>query len=200
MVVIIFGGIVLKKLTTCKSCGKEVARSAKSCPHCGQKLKMGAFSQLFILFCIFAVIAVIFSPSKEEQARQRVQQVHEKEKVLAQMSKAKVDDISATELGEIFNFMSKYTDVQRENAEKEVVGKIIQWSLPVYEVKRNGDYYKIQTSTGEKVGTVITIYPRSEQEKTYIEALKTNDVLTVKGKITEVLMRNVNIKDAILVY
>lgn len=30
-----------KKLVTCKVCGKEIAKSAKVCPHCGAKLKKG---------------------------------------------------------------------------------------------------------------------------------------------------------------
>jgi hypothetical protein len=194
VVVIIFGGIVLKKLTTCKSCGKEVARSAKSCPHCGQKLKMSFFLRFFILFCVVGVIAVIVQPSKEEQTRQR-------EQTLAQISKAKVDDISAIDMGNLFNMMSKNTDIQREKKEKETIGKIIQWSLPVYEVKQYGDYYKIQTSGKYNgvVGTFITIYPRNEQEKAYIEALKTDDILTVKGRITGTFMRNINIEDALLI-
>lgn len=29
----------MSKLTTCKACGKEIAKSAKTCPHCGAKNK-----------------------------------------------------------------------------------------------------------------------------------------------------------------
>ena len=27
------------KLTTCKACGEQVAKTAKTCPHCGAKIK-----------------------------------------------------------------------------------------------------------------------------------------------------------------
>ena len=49
------------------------------------------------------------------------------------------------------------------------------------------------------IGAFITIYPRNESEKSYIENLKTDDRLTFKGKITGTTMRNIDIEPAILV-
>jgi len=49
-----------KKLTVCKACGQEIAKSAKSCPHCGEKNKKPIFKKwwfwviIFILFISFA--------------------------------------------------------------------------------------------------------------------------------------------------
>ena len=40
----------MSKLVNCKTCEKEVSKSAKKCPHCGAKLKMGFFMKLIILF------------------------------------------------------------------------------------------------------------------------------------------------------
>ena len=50
---------MMAKLTTCKSCGKEVAKSAKACPHCGAKLRMGGYAKAFILLVIFGVLVVV---------------------------------------------------------------------------------------------------------------------------------------------
>lgn len=50
------------KMTVCKTCEKEVAKSAKICPHCGAKLKggklkfvIGGFIALIIIIIIFAI-------------------------------------------------------------------------------------------------------------------------------------------------
>ncbi len=48
----------MSKLTTCKTCEKEVAKSAKSCPHCGAKLKSGWFAKITLGFLVFIILAV----------------------------------------------------------------------------------------------------------------------------------------------
>jgi hypothetical protein len=42
-------------LTNCSACGKEVAKSAKSCPHCGEKLKISGCMNgcIWTLFAVF---------------------------------------------------------------------------------------------------------------------------------------------------
>jgi hypothetical protein len=111
-------------------------------------------------------------------------------------------DIDKRDLANIFNLMSDYTDLQREKKEKEITGKIIEWTLPVYEVSmgKNNEYYKIQTSSTEyEVGTFIDLYPRNDKEQAFIEALKTGDLITVKGRIAGTFMRNINLQPAILI-
>ena len=46
---------------------------------------------------------------------------------------------------------SKYTDLQREKKEKEIIGKIVQWKLPVYEVNKSDENYQIQVSGDEAI-------------------------------------------------
>ncbi len=110
------------------------------------------------------------------------------------------------ELAEMFNFGSKNTDLQRENKLKEITGKVVQWQLPVYEVKSSGNGYRIQTNTSVKignsnspVGTFIKVTARNETEKRFIETIKTGDTVTFKGIIKDTTMRNIEIEPAILV-
>ena len=51
----------MAKLKPCKTCGKEVAKSAKKCPHCGQKLKMGFMMKAIIGIAALVVISIIAS-------------------------------------------------------------------------------------------------------------------------------------------
>lgn len=108
------------------------------------------------------------------------------------------------ELAAMFNLMSEYTDLQRENKLREIKGKVVEWSLTVYEVEREGDGYSIQTGnsdelgTGNEVGTLIHVSPRSEQDNAVIAALKTGSRISIKGVVEDDWMRSLVISPAIL--
>jgi len=49
----------MDQLTICKTCSKEVAKSASTCPHCGAKLKMSVFQKVLIVIGVFFAINLI---------------------------------------------------------------------------------------------------------------------------------------------
>lgn len=51
----------MSKLISCKSCGKEIAKSAKACPHCGAKQKPGCLRIALSVFLIFIGIGLVGS-------------------------------------------------------------------------------------------------------------------------------------------
>lgn len=59
-----------EKLHYCKACGKEVAKSAKSCPHCGAKNKKG--HPILIGALVFIVLIVLISSSGGSDEPQKV--------------------------------------------------------------------------------------------------------------------------------
>lgn len=111
------------------------------------------------------------------------------------------------ELSEVFALGSKHTDLQREKKSKEIIGKVVQWRLPVYEVSKSGGGYRIQTQTRigtgmfgtNLVGTFVHITPRSDQDSKIIEALKTDDIISFKGQIADTSLRTLTIRPAVLV-
>jgi hypothetical protein len=48
-------------LKKCSECKGDVSSSAKSCPHCGNKLKAGFFSKLFIFFIFLMIFGSILA-------------------------------------------------------------------------------------------------------------------------------------------
>ena len=58
----------MDQLTSCKTCSKEVAKSATVCPHCGAKLKMGFWEKLLI-FVVASFVAVMLVTSVEMWVR-----------------------------------------------------------------------------------------------------------------------------------
>ena len=57
------------KMTKCKSCGAEIAKSAKTCPQCGAKQKHTLKTVAFVLLVIFliGVFASIFGDSSDPE-------------------------------------------------------------------------------------------------------------------------------------
>ncbi|MFZ4439690.1 MAG: SHOCT domain-containing protein [Syntrophales bacterium] len=111
-----------------------------------------------------------------------------------------IANIDPQALGEIFNMMSKHTNVQRENAKKEIIGKTVRWQLPVYEVSKIKDnLYKVITKDGANVGTATHITTRNSQEIDILESLKTDDQISFIGTIVGVIFpRLIEIKPAVL--
>jgi len=48
-------------LKKCKACGNDVAKGAKKCPHCNQRLKRGLFFKLFIVIIILFSIQILWN-------------------------------------------------------------------------------------------------------------------------------------------
>lgn len=118
---------------------------------------------------------------------------------LSELAAATPTQISPTgELAAMFNLMSNNTDLQRENKLKEIKGKVIEWTLPVYEVKKDRNGYMVQTEPGNAVGTFVYITPRNDENRAFIESLTTGSRISVKGIIKDDFLRNLVIEPAIL--
>jgi hypothetical protein len=120
----------------------------------------------------------------------------------AKLSSAQVDaGVNPAELADLFTIGSKGTDIQRDMKEKEITGKTIEWKgLEVYEVSKSGACFRIQTSSKAGVfpGTFVKACPPEGGDEAMIVGLKTGDLITVKGKIDGISMRNVEIEPAVV--
>lgn len=54
-----------EKMTNCKVCNQEIAKSAKTCPHCGAKNKKSIFKKWWFWVIIVALFAVIGSAGSD---------------------------------------------------------------------------------------------------------------------------------------
>jgi predicted nucleic acid-binding Zn ribbon protein len=57
----LFKDVKLAALTNCKECGNQVSKSAKTCPKCGAKLKMGFFQKVGVILLLFVLLAFVFA-------------------------------------------------------------------------------------------------------------------------------------------
>lgn len=167
----------------------------------------GAITALIIGGCVLTgglLVGAVATSVAEAEAETQAE--------LESLKTADVSDIrSDGKLYELFKLDSDHTDIQREKAEADLIGQLIEWNLTVYEVNIDGDLkYRIQTSNKmefsmnavyrkKEVSTFIDLYPSNESERSAIEGLNTGDTIRVRGIIKGTFMRSIEIGPAILV-
>lgn len=198
----------------CRGCGKEIHETAVTCPLCGapqsstsadlgkknSKARRPMWAKVLIVIVALLVFVIgksSYQGYKREHPGANATTAQSDE--FAELAAAAPAQLSPTgELSAMFNLMSENTDLQRKNKFKEIKGKIVEWTLPVYEVRQSGSGYAIQTEAGQAVGAFVYITARNDQDKAVVEGLKTGSHISFKGVIGDVTMRHLEIKPAIL--
>lgn len=147
-----------------------------------------------------AIFSIAADGAKKEQAKAR--EALELQKSDLQKSDSQTTEISEIrpmgELEQMFKLGSPYTDIQRENKIAELKGKIVVWTLPVYEISKQDDNkYRVITNGDNYVDTKITLYIEDEKARKYVEALNTGSFLKFKGIIKDVSLRTFIIEPAL---
>ena len=103
------------------------------------------------------------------------------------------------ELAEAFALNSRATDVQRKMLTTDVVGRSVEWDLPVYEVEFTEGRYKV-TSQAIPVQdadavpllrVVAFVLPRNEADDALLRAVKTGEVIRIRGIVQEIQLRTI---------
>tara|TARA_B100000676_G_C17963659_1_gene779061 strand:- start:514 stop:1104 length:591 start_codon:yes stop_codon:yes gene_type:complete len=188
-----------------------------------EKKKLSGFAKFAIAICIMGCLAIggcvllIGGAAKVASDMAEDYQVSVEEEKAAEklkqdgLASATPSELSHTgELAKIFKHNSENTDIQRDNKEKEITGKIVEWTLPVYEVDKSGDGYTVTTrgkddildpkSMTARVSTVIALNPSDDDTRVTIEGLLAGDRITIRGYISGVdFVRRIEIEPAILI-
>lgn len=144
-----------------------------------------------LLFTIALVIFYILCPLRVPLALAMT---------LDELYNSPASNIDPNQLAPIFRLGSDYTDLQREDTLEEIGGKVVVWTVPVYEIKRKKDgAYSILSAGDNGLNVEITLTVRSDEEKKYIHSLKTGNRLTIKGVLNgKTFLRALEISPAII--
>lgn len=116
----------------------------------------------------------------------------------AQLASASVSDLEPRgELADIFSLFSDATEIQRDEKERQIKGKIVRWRLPVYNVSERNGFYVIQTEGSGLVSTFCYVRANDEN-KSKVLSLRENDLINCKGQIAGSSMRSIEIRPAVL--
>ena len=176
-------------LTVCKSCGMDFAKAVKECPNCGKKVHPGRFLMILIGVGCLALAAAFAIPVD-------IGLSDDKEKITS----AAVDPVKSDELAGVFKNKNSQYDSRAQKKAKEITGKIIQWDVEVFVCTPSAGYYQMVTkSTASAPGTLMKIYPRSQQQKNYLENIEPGSRIKIKGKISGMQQGRLKIDPALII-
>ena len=95
----------MAKLKNCKHCGKEIAKSAKTCPSCGGKL--GSPFIVRVLFAVIGIIVIVVGCSKMFDDAAKEIEKEQKESFSHEVTKQYSDDFSYYVEGTVKNLKNR---------------------------------------------------------------------------------------------
>lgn len=94
------------------------------------------------------------------------------------------------------SFFSGLTEVQKNEIKESYRGKLVAWTLPVWNVSQRDEGFVIQTSSQGRIATFCRILPSDDNEAKRIRQLAAGDFITCKGIVSSYTLGNVNISPA----
>ena len=175
-------------LQTCKSCGEGFAKSVKVCPHCGKKNHTGIMMMLIIGIGCLAMVAAFAIPVKKDQSA-------DMEKIVS----APVDAVNAAELAEVLRGKTSPNDPYVIKQAHKITGKVVEWDVEVFvNTKSTASFQMVTKSTSRVPGTLVIVYPRSDEQKKDLEQIKPGDRIRVKGIISGIQKGRVKMDPAVI--
>ncbi len=177
-------------MKTCKHCGAEIAASAKTCPKCGGKNKKPIYKRpWFIILAIIIVIGVIGSmggnSSKDSNKTASNSSSTAKEDTTKQEAVETEAPIEYTayDVSELMSDLEGNALKAKEKYNEQYVAITGRLS----NIDSDGKYIDIVPQDDEWAIIGVQCYvKKNEEAKAAIMDLSKDDVITVKGKITDV--------------
>jgi len=129
--------------------------------------------------------------------------------LIATIMQATPNPVTPEQIAETFALGSDSTDLQRELIEKDLVGSVVEWDIRVYEVSYADGRYKVTSQpipiasadAIQLIRVVALIQAQSNGDDDLLRAVKTDDVLRIRGLVQDVVLRTVvTIGPAVLVH
>lgn len=117
-------------------------------------------------------------------------------------------DILLPNLAEAFALGTRATDVQRDQLEKNLVGRTVEWDLPVYDVGFADGRFDVTSQmipTSNRAEAVpllrvmVFVVPQGEADQALLMKVKTDDVIRVRGIVQEIRARAVVVVPGVVV-
>ena len=170
------------KMTVCKHCGKEIAASAKVCPHCGGKNKPPIYKRgWFIAIIVIIVLAIIggSSSSSGSSESSASSQVSKTTSTASSVPEIEYTAYTVTEL-------SKDLDDNALKAADKYKGQYVELTGRLSVIDSGGKYISIVDSEDEWALLGVQCYIKNDEQKQAVMDMSIGDEIVVKGKITNV--------------
>ena len=157
------------KMTTCKTCGKEMAKSAKVCPSCGAKNKKPFFTKpWFIVIVALIIIGAIASGGKSKSGNTTA-----------------VADKTNSNNSEVKDTTAESTTIAIEYVDYTVDDLMAQLEENALKASNDQKYITLYPNTDFAI-TGIQCYIKNDDTKSKVAELSKDSLVTLTGKITDV--------------
>lgn len=175
------------KMTTCKTCGKEMARSAKVCPSCGAKNKKPFFTRpWFIAIVALIIIGAIASGGKSESGNTTTVA----DKTNSNNSEVKDNTAESTTIAiEYVDYTVDDLMAQLEEnalkASNDHKGENVRITGKLNNIDSSGKYISLVPNTDFAI-IGVQCYIKNDETKAKVAELSKDSLVTLTGKITDV--------------
>lgn len=176
----------MNKMTKCKSCGADIASSAKRCPSCGAKNKKPIYKRVWfwilVVVLLIAIADFVASKVNPSDSIEIETTTEEDSNAYVDRSEATVE-IDCDKLAEAYNKNPDYYD-------KILNNQVAEWSGTITSIANsdNGEVlvYMRCGLNGYLIDNVVTATITNDKDKKAILSYKEGDKIKMKG-IMEVL-------------
>ena len=163
-------------MINCKSCGAEIASSAKSCPKCGAKNKKPIWKRwwvwILVVIILFAAIGSVGGNSNTNNSS----------------SSADIDDPAVQEpINYIAVSVADMMDMLNANAlkaENTYNGQYLEITGRLNVIDSDGSYIALYGGDFDFIG--VQCYVKNDEQLNFVTDMVTGDTYTVRVKITDV--------------
>lgn len=118
---------------------------------------------------------------------------------LAEIASAQVNPVTPEQVSEVFALGSDFTDLQRDLLSKELIGSVVEWNIQVYEIGYADGVYKVTSQpisiksrqAVNMLRATIFIHPQNVPDHDLLRKAKTNDMITIRGSVQDIVLRTV---------
>lgn len=180
----------------CKECQKEIDKKAKICPYCRSKqvsTPVKIISGIIVTIIIFWVIGAIFGGSKNSNNTTSSTNGAQPTQEVA---------ISAPIVVDATALVAEY-DKNKLAAQDKYTGKFVQTTAFIKNISDDimGSYYLSLNPTNDQYyfGTTIACYFADKSQKSKLTALANGQSVTVTGKMSDMSLGFVDMKECNIV-
>lgn len=166
----------MSKMINCKSCGAEIASSAKSCPKCGAKNKKPIWKRVWVwILAVIILVAAIGGMTGNSNTNDS-------------SSSADIDNSAIQEpVNYIAVSVADMMDMLNANAlkaENTYNGQYLEITGRLNVIDSNGSYIALYGGDFDFIG--VQCYVKNDEQLNFVMDMVTGDTYTVRVKITDV--------------
>ncbi len=178
------------KMKNCKACGQEIAKSAKTCPHCGAKQKGSMGKILLGVLVALVLIGVMGSIGSKKSGTENGSTSGSNSGASTSITQTESSTNNETEQIEYTPItvaeLEEALEANAMNASDTYKGNYYAVTGALSNIDSDGKYIGIEDPDAEFTFFTIQCYIKTDEVKDAIKQISKGDVITVYGQITDV--------------